>query len=102
MPSTYSLVFQRYRSEWKIVHVHSGSNPLPGPIADARATYRINSGRTFRLRARTGRTRLSRRPTLFRDSAAARALVRSDHGFAERVSRETSGAGGHFNSEGRI
>jgi len=29
--AAYSLVFQRYRSEWKIVHVHSGSNPIAGP-----------------------------------------------------------------------
>ena len=28
--SAYSLVFQRYRDEWKIVHIHSSSGPVPG------------------------------------------------------------------------
>jgi uncharacterized protein (TIGR02246 family) len=28
--AAYSLVFQRHRGEWKIVHVHSSSGPVPG------------------------------------------------------------------------
>jgi hypothetical protein len=28
--AAFSLVFQRYRDDWKIVHVHDSSGPVPG------------------------------------------------------------------------